>query len=51
MMDGKETALWFISDPVATISRPMKELKYFEKKELKAGEKKFSILKLIQCVI
>jgi beta-glucosidase len=38
-MDGKETALWFISDPVATITRPMKELKYFEKKELKAGEK------------
>lgn len=38
-MDGKETALWFISDPVASISRPMKELKYFEKKELKTGEK------------
>lgn len=38
-MDGKETALWFISDPVASITRPMKELKYFEKKELKAGEK------------
>jgi beta-glucosidase len=38
--DGKETALWFISDPVASITRPMKELKYFEKMELKAGEKK-----------
>jgi len=38
-VDGKETVLWFISDPVATISRPMKELKYFEKKMLKAGEK------------
>ena len=35
---GKETALWYISDPVASITRPMKELKYFEKKELKAGE-------------
>lgn len=40
-MDGKETALWFISDPVASITRPMKELKYFEKKEIRAGEKTF----------
>jgi beta-glucosidase len=38
-IDGKETLLWFISDPVATISRPVKELKFFEKKEIKAGEK------------
>lgn len=38
-MDGKETALWFVSDPVATVTRPVKELKYFEKKEIKAGEK------------
>ncbi|GAB2816326.1 glycoside hydrolase family 3 protein [Ferruginibacter profundus] len=37
--DGKETALWFIADPVASITRPMKELKYFEKVALKAGEK------------
>lgn len=37
---GKETAFWYISDPVASISRPMKELKFFEKVELKAGEKK-----------
>lgn len=35
---GKETALWFIADPVASITRPMKELKYFEKKELQPGE-------------
>ena len=39
-MDGKESVLWFISDPYATISRPMKELKYFEKKAIKAGKKK-----------
>ncbi len=38
-MDGKETALWFISDPVATITRPAKELKYFEKRLIKAGQK------------
>ena len=37
--DGKEAVLWFIADPFATISRPMKELQYFEKKEIKAGEK------------
>ncbi len=39
-MDGKETALWFITDPVASITRPVKELKFFEKENLKAGEKK-----------
>ncbi|QNA45955.1 glycoside hydrolase family 3 N-terminal domain-containing protein [Lacibacter sediminis] len=39
-MDGKETLLWFIADPVASITRPMKELKFFEKKELKTGERK-----------
>lgn len=38
-LTGKETALWFISDPVATISQPMKSLRFFEKKEIKAGEK------------
>lgn len=37
--DGKETVLWFIKDPFATISRPMKELKSFEKKHIKAGQK------------
>ena len=37
--DGKEAVLWFIADPFATISRPMKELQHFEKKEIKAGEK------------
>jgi beta-glucosidase len=37
--DGKETVHWYIYDPVCSISRPMKELKYFEKKKLKAGTK------------
>lgn len=36
-MDGKETVFWYISDPVSSISRPIKELKYFEKKEIPAG--------------
>ena len=38
-MDGKETVFWYISDPVASITRPMKELKYFDKKEIKKGDK------------
>ncbi len=38
--DGAETVHWFIQDPVSTISRPVKELKYFEKKQLKKGETK-----------
>ncbi|RAJ28052.1 beta-glucosidase [Gelidibacter algens] len=37
--DGKEAVLWYISDPVCSISRPTKELKHFEKKEIKAGNK------------
>ncbi len=39
-MDGKETALWFIADPVASITRPIKELKFFEKENFKVGEKR-----------
>lgn len=38
MVDGLETVHWFISDPVCTISRPVKELKHFEKRLLKSGE-------------
>lgn len=36
--DGLETVHWFISDPVSSISRPVKELKFFEKQLVKAGE-------------
>lgn len=38
-MDGKEAVLWYLNDPVASISRPLKELKHFEKKDVKAGQK------------
>jgi beta-glucosidase len=31
--------IWYIADPACSISRPMKELKHFEKKELAAGTK------------
>ena len=37
-MKGMETVFWYISDPVCSISRPAKELKYFEKKEINPGE-------------
>ena len=38
-MAGAETVFWYIADPVCSISRPVKELKYFEKKELTKGGK------------
>ncbi len=38
--DGAETVHWFVSDPYCSITRPVKELKHFEKQILKAGEKK-----------
>lgn len=37
-MDGKEAVLWFVSDPVSTISRPPFELRHFDKKLIKKGE-------------
>lgn len=36
-VDGKETVLWFIQDPFCHIARPVKELKFFEKRLIKAG--------------
>ena len=36
--DGTETVHWFIADPYCSITRPVKELKHFEKQSLKAGE-------------
>lgn len=38
--DGAETVHWFISDPYCSITRPVKELKRFEKQFIKAGETK-----------
>lgn len=35
--DGFETVHWFITDPVCKITRPVKELKFFEKKMIKKG--------------
>ena len=39
-MDGMETVQLYIRDPVGSTTRPVKELKSFQKIFLKAGEKK-----------
>ena len=36
--DGKEAVLWYVTDPFCSIARPVKELKFFEKKMIRAGE-------------
>ena len=36
--DGFETVHWYVCDPYSHITRPVKELRFFEKKEVKAGE-------------
>lgn len=38
--DGAETVHWFVTDPVSTVSRPVKELKHFGKQFLRKGETK-----------
>ena len=38
--EGKEAVLWYIADEVGTYSRPVKQLKHFEKKFLLPGEMK-----------
>ncbi len=35
--DGRETVFWFIRDPAASITRPLRELKYFEQAAIPAG--------------
>ena len=35
--DGKETVFWYVCDPVSKVTRPYKELKYFEKRIIPAG--------------
>ena len=41
--DGAETVHWFISDPYCSITRPVKELKHFEKQFIKVGERRLSV--------
>lgn len=35
--EGVETVFWYIRDPVASITRPLKELKYFEQASIAPG--------------
>lgn len=37
-MDGKETVQWYVRDPVCCITRPVKELRHFEKRLIRKGE-------------
>jgi len=36
--DGAETVHWFVTDPVCSVTRPLRELRYFSKSPIKAGE-------------
>ncbi len=36
--EGKEAVLWFLFDEVASITRPVRDLKYYDKLSIKAGE-------------
>lgn len=36
--DGKETVQWYVSDPSCSITRPVKELRHFEKRMIAAGD-------------
>ncbi len=38
--EGKEAVLWFLFDEVASLSRPVRELKFYEKELIKPGETK-----------
>jgi beta-glucosidase len=38
--EGKEAVLWFLHDEVASISRPIRDLKYYDKALIKPGESK-----------
>jgi beta-glucosidase len=38
--EGKEAVLWFLHDEVASLSRPVRDLRYYEKELIKPGESK-----------
>jgi beta-glucosidase len=44
--EGKEAVLWFISDEVASVTRPVRQLKYFDKQFLLPGETKEFIFEI-----
>jgi beta-glucosidase len=38
--EGKEAVLWFLHDEVASLTRPIRDLKFYEKESIKPGESK-----------
>jgi len=44
---AKETVLWYIRDHVGTYTRPLKELKHFEKQEIAAGESRRFVFEIV----
>ena len=38
--EGKEAVLWFLQDEVASITRPVRDLKFYQKELIKPGESK-----------
>ncbi len=45
-IDGMETVHWYICDPYSHMTRPVRELKLFEKQLIKAGETKTFIFEI-----
>ncbi|WP_159437429.1 beta-glucosidase family protein [Hymenobacter daecheongensis] len=43
---GKEAVLWFLTDEVGRITRPVRLLKHFEKRELQAGESREMVFEI-----
>lgn len=46
-VDGKETVQWYVCDPYCSIARPVKELKFFEKEMLLAGESRDFVFEIV----
>lgn len=43
-MDGMETVQWYVRDPASSITRPVKELRHFEKRLIRKGETETFVL-------
>ena len=44
--DGQETVQWYVRDPASRITRPVKELRHFEKRLIKQGATETFVLDL-----
>lgn len=45
--DGKETVQWYVCDPYCSIARPVRELKFFEKEMILAGESRDFVFEIV----